>query len=80
MAKFIKIDNTTRYNLNFIYKTEIHEGKVNEKVFSLGGGRKVYYVKFYSSVSDKDAWESEYFNSIEEADEWLTEFLQKYSG
>ncbi len=80
MHKFIQIDDTVRYNLDFIYKTEIVEGRVSEKkTFSLTGGRKVWYVKFYSSISANEAWESEYFNSVEEANEWLTEFLEKHS-
>jgi hypothetical protein len=79
MVKFVRIDDTVRYNLDFIYKTEIFEAKVNEKAFSLGGGRKVWYVKFSSSVSDKDSWESEYFNSNEEANIWLDQFIDKYS-
>ena len=79
MPKFLKIDETTRYNVDYIYKTEILEAKVGEKAFGFGGGsKKVYYIKFFSSVSDKDSWESEYFNSIEEADEWLTEFISRY--
>jgi hypothetical protein len=79
MTKFIKIDETIRYNLDYIYKTEIVEAKVSDKGL-FGGGRKVYYVKFYSSVSDKDSWESDYFNSAEEADTWLDEFISKISG
>jgi hypothetical protein len=79
MHKFIQIDDTVRYNLDFIYKTEIVEGRVSEKTFSLGGGRKVWYVKFYSSISANEAWESEYFNSVAEANEWLTGFLEKSS-
>jgi hypothetical protein len=78
MVKFIRIDESIRYNLEFIYKTEILEAKVNEKAFSLGGGRKVWFVKFYSSISDKDSWESEYFNSSEEANDWLDQFIEKY--
>lgn len=79
MAKFIKIDDTTRYNIDYIYKTEILESKVGEKAFGFGGGGKtVYYVKFYSSVSDADSWESEFFNSIEEADTWVNDFLSRY--
>lgn len=77
MAKFIKIDDSIRYNLDFIYKTEILESKVSDKVFSLGGGRTVWYVKFFSSISDKDSWESDYFNSLEEADKWLEDFLKR---
>lgn len=77
MSKFIKIDENTRYNLDFIHKIEVLEGKVNEKVFSLGGGRVVWYVRFYSSMSDKDSWDSEYFNSLNEANNWLDEFIKK---
>jgi len=77
MVKFIRIDDSVRYNLDFIYKTEIIEAKVNEKAFSLGGGRKVWFVKFYSSINDKDSWESDYFNSIEEANKWLDDFIAK---
>jgi ribosomal protein S24E len=80
MIKFLKIDENVRYNLDYIYKTEILEGKVSEKAFSFGSGRKVFYVKFYSSISDKDSWESDYFNSIEEANEWLDNFISKYSA
>ncbi|MBC7472829.1 MAG: hypothetical protein H7263_00950 [Candidatus Sericytochromatia bacterium] len=80
MAKFIKIDDSIRYNLDFIYKTEILESKVSDKRFSLSSGRTVWYVKFYSSMSDKDSWESDYFNSTEEADNWLNEFLKKSSS
>lgn len=77
MSKFIKIDATTRYNLDFIHKIDILEGKVNEKVFSLGGGRVVWYVRFYSSISDKETWDSEYFNTLEEANSWLDDFIAK---
>lgn len=77
MAKFIKIDETTRYNLDFVHKIEILEGKVSEKVFSLGGGRTVWYVRFYSSISDKESWDSEYFNSLEEANKWTDDFIDK---
>jgi hypothetical protein len=80
MNKFIKIDENVRYNLNFIYKTEILESKVSDKVFSLGGGRTVWYVRFYSSITDKDSWESDYFNTLEEADKWLDDFLRKNAG
>ncbi|MEK7434897.1 MAG: hypothetical protein AABZ74_17315 [Cyanobacteriota bacterium] len=79
MPKFLKIDETTRYNLDYIYKTEILEAKVGEKTFGFGGGgKKVYFIKFFSSISDKDSWESEYFNSIEEADSWLSDFISRY--
>lgn len=77
MAKFIKIDDTTRYNLDFVHKIEVLEGKVSEKVFSLGGGRTVWYARFYSSISDKESWDSEYFNSLEEANRWVDEFIDK---
>lgn len=77
MIKFIRVDDITRYNLNFIYKTEILESSVNEKFFSLGGGKKVWFVKFCSSVSEKESWESQYFNSIEEANEWLDKFIEE---
>lgn len=79
MAKFLRIDETTRYNLDYIYKTEILEAKVGDKAFSFGNsGKKVFYVKFFSSISDKESWESEYFNSLEEADLWLNDFLDKF--
>lgn len=77
MSKFIVIDDNTRYNLDFVHKIEILEGKVSEKVFSLGGGRVVWYVRFFSSINDKDSWDSEYFNSLEDANKWLDEFIYK---